>query len=144
MEQQKKKRDSLLKKAIVKDRESTLSLLMANGKSPEGRDMLNSRRMEQVLGQLKKKFDLVILDAPPFMGVSDVWTLARSVDALAFLVKWGKTPRDTVQSALRQMELLEIAPAGIVLSMVDAKKQSYYSYGEYGYYNSRYKKYYND
>ncbi len=122
LEKQKNKRDSLIKKAVVKDRESGLSLLMANGKSPTGRDMLNSRRMRQVLDQFKKDFDLVILDAPPFMGVSDVWTLARSVDALAFLVKWGKTPRDTVQAALRQMELLEISPAGIVLSILDARK----------------------
>lgn len=143
-EQQSGRRESLIKKAIIKDKESGLYLLRANGKSSAGRDMLNSQRMRQILDQFKKRFDLVILDAPPFMGVSDVWTLAQSVDALVFLVKWGKTPRDTVLDALRQMKLLEINPAGIVLSMVDAKKQSYYSYGGYGYYYKRYKKYYND
>jgi len=133
-----------IKKAIVKDPDSGLDLLMAHGKASAVREMLGSQRMKNLLDTLRKNYDLVILDTPPIMGVSDAWTLAHYMDAVIFLVRWAETPRETVNTALRQMEQLDINVSGIVLSMVNVRQQAKYGYGGYGYYYGKYKKYYTE
>ena len=133
-----------LEDAIVKDPQSGLCLLMAHGNASAARDLLGSRRMHEILEKLKEVFDLIILDTPPFMGVSDAWGLARHMDAVVFLVRWAETPRETVKAALRQMRQLEIDVNGIVLSMVNVRQQARYGYGGYGYYYGKYHKYYKD
>lgn len=133
-----------LKEAMVTDPDSGLHLLMAHGKAPAVGEMLGSQRMKRLLDKLKEHFDLIILDTPPIMGVSDGWTLARHVDTVVFVVHWAETPRDTVRAALRQLEILDIRPGGAILSMVNMRQQSRYGYGGYGYYYGKYKRYYHE
>ncbi len=130
--------------AIVEDSESGLHLLLAHGKAPAVGEMLGSRRMQDLLEKLRNEYDMIILDTPPVLGVTDAWGLARNVDSVVFMIRWAETPRDTVRSALKQMELLDIQVGGAVLSMVNMRQQSRYGYGGYGYYYGKYKKYYHD
>jgi len=130
--------------AIVQDPESGLHLLCAHGKTPLAAELLGSQRMQALLEQLEQEFDLIILDTPPIMGISDAWTLARRVDALVHLIHWAETPRETVRSSIRQLEVLDLRPTGFVLSMVNMQQQRQYGYGGYGYYYGKYKHYYHD
>ena len=130
--------------AIVKDPQSGLHLLMAHGQSPAVGEMLGSKKMQDLLTKLKEYYDLIILDTPPIMGVSDAWGLAKNADSVVFIVRWAETPRDTVRAALRQMEMLEINVGGAILSMVNVRQQAKYGYGGYGYYYGKYKKYYKE
>ncbi len=130
--------------AIVEDPETGLHLLMSHGKAPAAAEMLGSRRMRDMLEELKSLYELIIIDSPPFMGFSDAWSLARHTDSVVFLVRWAETPRETVRSALRQMELLDIRVSGAILSMVNIRQQSRYGCGSHGYYYGKYKKYYHD
>jgi capsular exopolysaccharide synthesis family protein len=134
-----------LKEAIAVDPKTGLHLIMAHGHiSSSVGELLSSQRMKQLLEKLKEHYELIILDTPPIMGVSDAWTLATQIDALVFLVRWAETPRETVQAALRHMDQLGIEVSGMVLSMVNVRQQSKYGYGGYGYYYGKYKKYYHD
>ena len=58
------------------------------------------------------------------------------------LVRWGHTPREVVQSALKQLVDTGAAVDGLVLTQVNMRKQAQYGYGEYGYYSSYAKQYY--
>lgn len=131
-------------KSLAKDPNSDMRLLFAHGKSPAVGEMLGSQKMQNLLAELREMFELIIIDTPPIMGVSDAWTLARHVDAVVFMVHWAETPRETVVNALHQMKTLDILPSGIVLSMVNMRRQSQYGYGGYGYYYGKYKNYYHD
>jgi polysaccharide biosynthesis transport protein len=131
-----------LEEAIGKDPETSLSWIMAHGKASTARGMLDSRRMQGLLEKLKESFDLIILDTPPIMGISDSWTLARNGDSVVLLFRWAETPRDIVKSALRQMKQLDIDVSGMVMSMVNVRQQSKYGYGGYTYYYRKYQKYY--
>jgi len=133
-----------LKDAIVTDEHSGLHMLMSHGKAPSVAEMLGSQRMKNMLAELEEQYELILVDTPPVMGVSDTWTLARSVDSVVFIVRWAETPRETVRSALKQMELLDIKVGGVILSMVNVRQQSKYGYGGYGYYYGKYKKYYKE
>jgi polysaccharide biosynthesis transport protein len=136
--------ETALDEAIVEDPETGLHLLMSYGKITAVAELLGSKRMYNLVEELKTRYDLVIIDTPPIVGVTDTWSLARNVDSVVFLVRWSQTPQDTVLSALRQMEVLEISVSGIILSMVDIRQQSKYAYGGYSYYYGMYRQYYQE
>ncbi len=133
-----------LQEAIAVDKDSGLHLLLAHGRTPSAGELLGSKRMAGLLRDLAKVYDLVIIDTPPVMGVADAWSLARSVDALIYVVRWSETPREMVRSALNQMRNLDIRISGIVMTQVDVRQQARYGYGGYGYYYGKYKKYYQE
>jgi tyrosine-protein kinase Etk/Wzc len=105
--------------------------------------ILSSPKFAELLNALAEKFDVVIVDAPPVI-VSEPRILLPLVDMTVFVVRWGKTSREAVNSALKR--LMEGAPdnskIGAVLSMVDSKKQTSYGYGDSIYYHKLSTKYY--
>jgi polysaccharide biosynthesis transport protein len=132
------------KNAIVVDPKTGMHVISAEGHSANAGDLLGSYRMNKLIKDAEKEYDLIILDTPPIMGVSDTWGLAGTVDAVLFILRWAETPRETVRAALRQMDLLNVKVNGIVLSQVDLRQQTRYGYGYYGYYYGRYQKYYKE
>ena len=59
-----------------------------------------SNQMRQLLGELRGDYDLVIIDGPPLLVITEARLLASMVDKVLFVVKWGSTRRDMVQNAL--------------------------------------------
>lgn len=130
--------------AIVQDPESKLYIMFAHGKTPLAAELLRSQKMKTLLQQLEEEFDLIIFDTPPIMGISDSWNMARMIDAVIYVVQWAETPRETVKTALRQLDMIGVTPSGLVLSIVNMQQQRYYGYGGYGYYYNKYRRYYNN
>jgi succinoglycan biosynthesis transport protein ExoP len=98
--------------------------------------------MRDLLRDLSETHDLVIIDSPPVMAVSDAIILSRAADTTLMLVRWGATPRGIVVSAVRQLQKAGAKTAGAVLSRVNMTKYTQYGYGSHGYYYRRYKSYY--
>ena len=98
-------------------------------------DLFASKRMQNILDELKNDFDLVILDSPPVMSVTDSRVLSRLVDKTLFVLKWDDTPRKVVKAALHQMgQSGADNVAGIILQQVDLKQYGRGGYGDSGYY----------
>lgn len=133
-----------LKSAIAEDPKTGMHVLCAMGHSANAADLLSSQRMGRLLKKTAEEYDLVIIDTPPLMGISDSWELAAAVDAILFAIRWAETPRDSVNAALRQMEMMNLKINGIVLAQVDVRQQARYGYGGYEYYYGRYNKYYQE
>jgi polysaccharide biosynthesis transport protein len=102
--------------------------------------VLGSAQMRELLADLSRDFDLVVVDSPPLMAVSDARLLAPEMDASIFVVRWGKTHREVVRQSLR--ELLDASLGGVVVSMVDPDKHGRYGFGDSGYYYKGVKSYY--
>lgn len=106
-------------------------------------ELLGSARMKNLINALAQSYHLVVLDTPPLLAVSDALVLLREADATMFLVRWGKTPRDTAKLGLKSALEAGARIAGVVLSYVDVKKHAQYTYADSGhYYNKAYRKYY--
>lgn len=109
-------------------------------------DIFSSHKMTNLLQALKERFDLIVIDTPPVMAVTDARVLATIVDKTIYVVAWDKTPKQVVKTGLEQ--LINACPnvAGIALQQVNLKQYSSYSYGESGYYYhySKYGQYYTD
>tara|TARA_B100000676_G_scaffold50873_1_gene50122 strand:+ start:102420 stop:102725 length:306 start_codon:yes stop_codon:yes gene_type:complete len=101
--------------------------------------------MYGLLHQLSANYDLVVLDSPPLLAVSDALVLVREADRTIFVVRWEKTRRDFVTASLRQLAESGAKIAGLVMSQVDLKKQGRdgYTSGS-GYYYGDSPKYYSD
>jgi Mrp family chromosome partitioning ATPase len=98
--------------------------------------------MKQLLTQLRQRFDFVVLDSAPLLGVTDTKVVSRFTDSVLFVMQWDKTSRDTAVNALAHMREAKGHVAGVVLSQVDVRKHAQYGYGDVGQYYGKYQKYY--
>jgi capsular exopolysaccharide synthesis family protein len=118
-----------------------LSFLPSRDKTPNAQDLLGSQRMQRLVQQAAAHYDLVIIDTPPILAVTDAAMVARVVDTTLLVVRWAETPRETVQQAVRRLASYGCKVAGIVMSQVDLDRQA--SYGD-GSYHKEYSAYYTD
>jgi capsular exopolysaccharide synthesis family protein len=105
-------------------------------------DLLGSQQMKMLLDRLREKYELIVLDAPPVLAVSDALVLSHLVDATLFLIRWGETPRKVALGAIKLLRTQGAGLTGFVLSRVDVRRHAKYGYGDAGYYYGRYGSYY--
>jgi len=121
----------------------TGAVILPLGRSPyTPRDLFSSPAMEQLLTELSKTYDLIILDAPPVLAVADARAIVHRADAVVMLVKWRSTPRKAVESSLKILQAADAYVAGITLTRVNQRQQSKFGYGDPAYYYGSYEKYY--
>lgn len=117
-------------KNIIKSvaNEDNLYVLTAGDFYPDPTRLLSSQRMQELMKQLHESFDLIIYDTAPVLGLADANLLAPHTDGLMMVVGLGKTDREALSLALR-----EINTAGVpVLGMVaNGDKQETHYYRDY-------------
>ncbi len=120
---------------------SGVDYILARPNTPNAPEILESHAMKAALATFSERYDLVILDSPPVMAVSDARITARLADYTVFIVQWAKTPREVVKTAVNA--LLGVSNhVGIVINRVNLAKHARYGYGDHGDYYSRYRGYY--
>ena len=132
---------------IQRDTPSGLHVLTAGGNVPNPLDLIGSAGMRALISELRRRYDLVIVDSPPILIVSDARILARLTDTTVFVVRWAETRRETVALALMQLAESGASLAGVALSMVNIRKNASYAYGDSAYYHGSartYRQYYAD
>ena len=92
-----------------------------------------SKKFEAVLAELGKRFDRVILDSPPLGAVTDAVVLSKQTDGVAIVVHAGKTLRDEVKRATRQIRHVNGQVVGVILNQLDGRDRRYGYYNYYGY-----------
>ncbi|MFT6498379.1 MAG: capsular exopolysaccharide synthesis family protein [Akkermansiaceae bacterium] len=90
--------------------------------------ILNSRRMSELLQDVKQRFDLVLVDSPPILGVSDAAVLASEVDLTIVVVQHRKLPRNMLIRVKQAVENVGGHVIGVVLNNVDVRSDSQYQY----------------
>ena len=103
---------------------------------------LGSERFKQLLVTASEVYDLIILDSPPVMVVSDARILGRVVDETIFVVRWGETRREVALSGLHHLQQEGANVIGVVLSQVDVSKYERYSFPDSHLYSRAYQSYY--
>ncbi|TLU83383.1 MAG: polysaccharide biosynthesis tyrosine autokinase [Chlorobium sp.] len=93
-------------------------------------ELLESKKMADLVLELENSFDIVLLDSPPFEFISDALLLSQSVDGVIIVAKTGKTSK----SALKKLESLDyIKPAILGFALIEKSTSLHYGlYGKYG------------
>ncbi|AYR30838.1 hypothetical protein CUB96_08305 [Akkermansia muciniphila] len=99
---------------------------------------LNSRKFNELLQEVKQRFDIVLVDSPPILGVSDSAVIVSEVDMTLMVVQPRKLP---LKALLRQKQVIESVGgnlAGVVMNNVDITSDHQYQYYTtyYSYYSA--------
>ena len=130
-----------LEQTLGRDESSGVYYVPARRGASSPAEVLNSNVMRAFVQGLARQFDLVILDTPPLMTVSDALVAARLADYVVLLVRWERTNRELAINALKQMRDLR-KHVGVVLAQVDVRQHLRYGYGDHGYCSAKYHDYY--
>lgn len=82
--------------------------------------------MGEILAALLEQTDLVLLDAPPVLAVTDAAVLSSKVDGVLLVVSAGKTKREKARQAQAQLEKINARIVGAVLNNVQAERGAQY------------------
>ena len=122
-----------LKDAVQVHHETGLHVLTSGNLPPNPAELLQSHAMADLLGLVRDEFDIVVIDAPPLLPVTDAALIAAQVDGAVIVVRQGRTTRDQLAGSIDRLSAVGARPLGIALNMVPAKKRAGgYGYG-YGY-----------
>jgi exopolysaccharide transport family protein len=131
-----------LDEALVADRASGAWFLPLARSAFTPKDLFGGAAMNNLLIELQKRFEFVILDTAPVIPVADTRSLAPKADVVVVLARWRSTPRKAVQAAFDMLNSVGADIAGIAMTQVDMRQQAKYGYGDAGYYYRAYRKYY--
>lgn len=105
---------------------------------PNPAELLASPRMASILALAGQKFDQVIIDGPPVLGLADAPILANLADGTLLAVEAGSTRIGYAKGAVKRLVAARAALIGTVLTKFDARQAGYEygGYGDYYYYGS--------
>ena len=119
-----------------------LTLLTSGIIPPSPTELLSSVRLEQILQEAARSFEVVVIDSPPILGLADAPTMAALVDGVVFVVEADRSRRGSLKTALRRLRSMRPIILGAVLTKFDPLKagnrySEYYGYEYYQYGGSR-------
>jgi capsular exopolysaccharide synthesis family protein len=119
------------KAVVTSEAVSDLDILPAGPPSRHAGDLVG-RGLLEILEQACRKYDLVILDAPPLLGFAEPLQMATAVDGVIIVTRAGQTSRKAVASVIQTLGRLRANMIGIVMNDVSKEmSDSYYYYGSY-------------
>ena len=107
---------------------------------PNPADLLSSRRLTELIAELRTRYKFVVIDSPPIMAATDAVILSVLVDGVLMVVRSGETPKEAFIRTRDLLASVKCHMLGVVLNAVDASSPDYYysyryypySYGGYG------------
>jgi capsular exopolysaccharide synthesis family protein len=126
-----------LNELILHSRHDMLDLMPTGRLSSGSKALLNSRRLTNLIEEAKSRYDIVLIDSPPILGVSDSSVIVRAVDLTAIVIQHRRFPRAML---LRVKDAVINAGGtllGAILNNVDIRLDQYYQYqtNYYGYHD---------
>lgn len=126
-----------LDKCIYPIAGTNLQVLPAGRVPPNPLELLASHRFTELIDELSRMFDVILIDSPPTQLVSDAMVLSRLATEVVYVVKADDTPYPLARIGLKRLRRVNAPIVGVVLNQLDVEKADRY-YGEYSGYGKRY------
>ncbi|MBN2485053.1 MAG: polysaccharide biosynthesis tyrosine autokinase [Bacteroidales bacterium] len=105
---------------------------------PNPSELAASERLEELVAELKKRYDVIVLDSPPIGMVSDAMFISKIAGYMLLVVRHNVTHKQLLSYLFEDMERNQVKKISIVYNDVPASKKGYYRYGSrYGYYYNK-------
>jgi succinoglycan biosynthesis transport protein ExoP len=116
-----------LKDVITRDAATQTYVIPAGSMVPNAADWLMSGKMSELVAELRKEFDCVIMDASPLLPVVDALPLATMADKVLLVVEWARTPLACISEAFKVLRPAAHRLAGVVLNKADQTQMPGYA-----------------
>jgi capsular exopolysaccharide synthesis family protein len=103
-----------------------LRLITSGNLPPNPSELLGSRKMSEMLSLLEKKVDLLIIDTPPILVVTDAMVLAPRMDGVLLVIDTKITKRSAVKQTIEQLHQVNAHIIGVVINNAKSKRKQYY------------------
>ena len=121
-----------LRQYTLKTNVKNLEVITRGVVPPNPSELLESKKMEMLLSEVKKHYDYVLIDGTPIEGISDSLILAKRADRVIMVCAANETTIEDLQNSKRALEAIEINMPGVILNQVVDKrrggKNNYYNY----------------
>ena len=121
-----------LRQYALKTNVKNLEVITRGVVPPNPSELLESKKMEMLLAEVKKHYDYVLIDGTLIEGISDSLILAKRADRVMLVCAANETTIEDLQNSKRALEAIEINMPGVILNQVVDKrhggKNNYYSY----------------
>lgn len=97
---------------------------------PNPSELLGTEKFEDIIHDLKKIFDCIIIDATPINGLSDALILTRNADEVVIVCKYGKTDLGDLEECKKALLNADAKIAGVVINSMPKTKNKYGYYAE--------------
>ena len=117
-------------------KETTFDILTSGSVPGNPSELLNSKRMGTLLGNLAKSYSYIVVDLPPIGAVIDAVSLADRLDGMLVVVRENTCPRSLLDECMQQLDYAGVKVLGFVVNGAmegSGKKYQYGRYGKYGY-----------
>lgn len=109
----------------------SLWLLASGSIPPNPSELVGSEKMRETLAELTNQFDVIILDSPPILPVTDGILLSTMVDGVVLVVNSSRTAKQHVRAACAKLAFARAKVFGVLLNQVDVNSQHYQYYRRY-------------
>lgn len=121
-----------IEQAILHHDTTQLDILIADEGNVAAGEIFESRRFFDFIKDLRKKYDIIVMDSPPILAVSDTRVIAQQMDSVVYVVRWNSTPRRVLRAGLDRLRQVNIGVTGMVLNRVKTHRSEGYGYYGYG------------
>ncbi len=121
---------------LVQTDQTGLSVITTGPLPPSPAELIAGSRLQTVLDELAARFDVVVIDSPPVLGLADSPLLSALVDGVVIVVEAGRSRRGALKASLRRLRAMRPILVGAVLTKFDPRKGAnrYSDYQSYAYY----------
>ena len=141
---EKRDKGDRLESPIVKTGIEHLDVLPCGPIPASPAELLNGKRFDKLIHQLRGHYDQIIIDTPPTVPVSDSRIISASADGFVMILRAGKSRRKMAKHAVDLLASIGARPVGIVINGVTNSWGSYSYYSRYGFYQYGYGEYRDD
>ena len=120
---------------IQKTTVPNLSLMSSGPLPPNPSELYDTQKARLIIGETKRNYDRVVIDAPPLANLTDSIALSQYVDGVIFVIRAGSTSRASVRQAIAQLRRVNANLLGFVITDIDryAPQTNGYYYSTYEY-----------
>lgn len=108
-------------------------VITAGFRPPNPSELLASKRLDAIIKNLRAIYDVILLDTPPVLLVSDAVSLNRLVDGILLVIRYGYTTKEALCESKRVFEVAGIRPTACIFNAVPSTEKRSKYYGYYGY-----------
>ena len=120
-------------KAVTKTDNDKLDVILSGPLPPSPTELLAGSRLVSLLLIASQKYDQVIIDGPPVLGIADAPILANAAGGTLMIVRSGSSRISSAQAAIKRLRVTRAHLIGVLLTQYDAKASGY-GYEYEGYY----------